>query len=65
MNSNKINKTLVTLVVGDLNLEAPTKISQYGFKEIMKEFKPSQIKQAQQNINEEVVRQLLEADVEK
>jgi len=31
----------------------------------MKEFKPSQIKQAQQNINEEVVRQLLEADVEK
>ena len=65
MNSSKINKTLVTVVVGDLNLEAPTRISEYGFKDIMREFKPAQIKQAQQNINEEVLKQLLAADVEK
>lgn len=51
MNSNKINKTLVQVIVGDLTQEPSGKISEYGFKEIMKEFKPEVVKQAQQNLS--------------
>lgn len=50
MNSSKINKTLITIVVGDLTLEDSNKVGQYGFKDILKQFKGAEIKEAQKNI---------------
>ena len=64
MNSNKINKTLVQVIVGDLTQEPSGKISEYGFKEIMKEFKPEVVRQAQQNLSAQLMRQLMQAKLE-
>ena len=36
MNSNKINKTLVQVIVGDLTQESSSKIIEYGFKEVVR-----------------------------
>lgn len=58
MNSNKINKTLVTIVTGDLNKEPLEKAVEYGFKDILREFRPAQIKLAQENILQELLKQL-------
>ena len=41
------------------------KNSHYGFDNIVKEFEPLMIQEAQQNLTEEVIRQLKEADMKK
>lgn len=35
MNSHKINKTLVSLAVGDLTEEQAAKTDEYGFKDVL------------------------------
>lgn len=65
MNSNKINKTLVTLALGGLGIEQFNKIPGYGFEEVLKEFEPATIREAQNNLAEELIKQLQEADMRK
>jgi len=48
MNSRKINKTLVTMAMGDLTEEPNSKLNEYGFKEVMREFKAPIIRKSQQ-----------------
>lgn len=63
MNSNKINKTLVTFVLGGITEEDLKKTSGYGFEEILREFSSATIKEAQLNLSEEVLRQLQDANM--
>lgn len=65
MNSNKINKTLVTIVFGGSGVEEMNKNPGYGFDNILKEFEPAMIQEAQNNLTEEVIRQLKDADMQK
>ena len=63
MNSNKINKTLVTFVLGEISLDDLNKFTGYGFEEVLREFNLAQIREAQRNLAQEVIRQLKEADM--
>lgn len=65
MNSSKINKTLVTLIFGEMTREDLGRISGYGLDDIVRDFNIAQIRQAQTNLCQEVVRQLREADMHK
>ena len=65
MNSAKINKTLVTIVFGGLGVDEIIRNPGYGFDEILKTFSHATIKEAQDNLTEEVIRQLRDADMKK
>lgn len=44
LNSNKINKTLVSLVVGDICSESKKKVTDYNFSEVLESFPETIIK---------------------
>lgn len=58
MNSPKINKTLVNLVLGGLSPDQFSKNPGYGLESVVEDFPPAQIREAQLNLAEEVLRQL-------
>ena len=64
MTSSKINKTFITLVFGDFTLEDSNKVGQYGFKDILKQFKGAEIKEAQKNIRQQILNQLRTINLE-
>ena len=59
MKSTKLNKTLVTILLGDISKYKPLKLAEYGFAQVLEEWSLEELAIAQKQLAAEITEQLL------